>query len=103
MTKEELKEKIDELSRQFDKEKNKIYKQYLEEEYGIKIGDIVTDHIHTIKVESIDYFYDCFLDGPTAKLNGPDYKKDGTISKRQTNTPVYLQNVKVINGKNIQK
>ena len=60
-------------------------------------------HKGTIKVESIDYFYDCFLGGPTAKLKGPDYKKDGTISKRQTNTPVYLQNVKVINGKNIQK
>lgn len=103
MTKEELKKKIDELSRQFEKEKNKIYEQYLDEKYGIKIGDIVTDHAHTIKVESIDYFYDCFLDGPTAKLKGPDYKKDGTISKRQTNTPVYLQNVKVINGKNIQK
>lgn len=103
MTKEELKKKIDELSRQFEKEKNKIYEQYLDEKYGIKIGDIVTDHAHTIKVESIDYFYDCFLGGPTAKLKGPDYKKDGTISKRQTNTPVYLQNVKVINGKNIQK
>ena len=64
------------------------------EKYGIKIGDIVTDHYHTIKVESIDYFYDCFLGGPTAKLKGPDYKKDGTISKRQTNMPVYLQNIK---------
>jgi hypothetical protein len=101
MTKEELKEKINELSRQFEEEKNKIYKQYLEEEYSIKIGDIVTDHVHTIKVESIDYFYDCFLHIPTAKLNGPDYKKDGTISKRQTNMPVYSQNIKAINGKKI--
>lgn len=66
------------FSRQFEKEKNRIYKQYLDEKYGIKIGDIVTDHAHTIKVESIDYFYDSFSYGPTAKFKGPDYKKDGT-------------------------
>ena len=99
MTKEELLEKLDELSKKFDKDKEVILRQYAKENCNIEIGDIVTDHTHTIKVESMEYYYDFGKNIPLMVFYGPDYKKDGTISKRQTNIPVYQSNVEFVNGK----
>ena len=99
MTKEELEKQLIKLAKRFDKDKENLYKQYAEEHCHIKVGDIVTDHMHTIKVEKMTSYYDCLSKEPMMIFRGPDYKKDGTISKKQTNTPVYQLNIKFVNGK----
>jgi len=101
MTKEELEKKLTEAAEKFEKEKEEILKQYAEENCNIKIGDIVTDHFQTIKVEKMAYYYDCMLQMPKMIFYGANYKKDGTISKRQKpyQVPVYQTNVKFVNGK----
>ena len=100
MTKEELENKLAELSRKYEQDKYDTLKSYAEANCDIKVGDIITDHIHTIKVEKIGFHYG--YNDPMMVFEGPDYKKDGTISKRQTNTPVYQSNIKFINGKEYQ-
>lgn len=101
MTKEELKKKLDELSKKFDKDKQALLKQCAEENCDIKIGDIVTDHFQTIKVEKMTYYYDYMRQMPEMIFYGTNYKKDGTIAKRQqpTQVPVYQTNVTFVNGK----
>jgi hypothetical protein len=101
MTKEEVKKKLDELSKKFDKEKQALLKQCAEENCNIKIGDIVTDHFQTIKVEKMTYYYDYVRQMPIMVFHGANYKKDGTIAKRQkpTQVAVYQTNVKFVNGK----
>lgn len=99
MTKEEFNKRLNKLSEQFDKDKESLYMQYAKENCNIEIGDIVTDHTHTIKVESMASYYDFSKNEPLMVFYGPDHKKDGTISKRQTNTPVYQSNVEFVNGK----
>ena len=101
MTKKELWKKLTEAAEKYEKEKQAILKQCAEENCDIKIGDIVTDHFQTIKVEKMACYYDCMRQMPEMVFYGANYKKDGTISKRQqpTQVPVYQTNVKFVNGK----
>lgn len=101
MTKEELKKKLTKAAEKFEEEKQAILKQCAEENCDIKIGDIVTDHFQTIKVEKMTYYYDYVRQMPEMIFYGANCKKDGTISKRQkpTQAPVYQTNVKFVNGK----
>ena len=101
MTKEEFNKRLNKLSEQFDKDKESLYMQYAKENCNIEIGDIVTDHFQTIKVEKMTYYYDCMRQMPVMIFYGTNYKKDGTISKRQqpTQVPVYQTNVTFVNGK----
>ena len=99
MTKEELSKRLEELADQYDKDKENIFIQYAKENCDVKIGDIITDHSHTIKVERMRIYYDFGTKIPMMVFEEPDYKKDGTINKRQTNIPVYQSNIKFVNGK----
>ena len=96
MSKEELKNKLKALADKYENDKINIYQQYASENNDISIGDIVTDNYHTIKVEKMDFHYNG--GEPMMVYHGPDYKKDGTPSKRQTNTPVYQCNIKMVNN-----
>ena len=91
MTKEELEKKLTEAAEKFEEEKQAILKQCAEENCDIKIGDIVTDHFQTIKVEKMTYYYDYVRQMPIMIFHGANYKKDGTISKRQK--PYQVQNI----------
>lgn len=101
MTKEELQKKLTKAAEKFEEERQAILKQCAEENCDIKIGDIVTDHFQTIKVEKMSYYYDCMRQMPEMIFYGDNYKKDGTISKRQqpTQVPVCQTNVTFVNGK----
>lgn len=101
MTKDELQKKLRELSEKYEKEKEILLKQCAEENCDIKIGDIVTDNFQTIKVEKMTHHYDYGRQMPIMIFYGANYKKDGTISKRQqpTQVPVYQTNVTLVNGK----
>lgn len=94
----ELKEKRRELYEKYEKENQELDKQYALENNPVKIGDIVTDHYHTIKVESMMQTTSCEV--PQMKYYGTELKKDGKPKKVQPRTkePVFQRNIKKING-----
>lgn len=66
--------------------------QYAMENNPINIGDIVTDNIGSIKVETIRVCHNTTY--PTCIYNGFVVTKNGSISKRQTKRDVYQVNIK---------
>ena len=53
MTPEEYEKELTELENKFDSEKTALDEKYAAVNNTVKIGDLVTDHIGTIKVEKI--------------------------------------------------
>lgn len=68
-----------------------IQHQYAIENNPINIGDIITDHIGSIKVETIRVCHNTKY--PTCIYNGFVVTKNGSISKRQTKRDVYQINI----------
>lgn len=102
MTLEEYKKQIASEIERHDSIMASIESKYDLENNPVKIGDIVTDHFHTIKVEEISvYKYGYNL--PGCVYSGTKYTAKGVPSKRQQNMPVYQSNIKKINGKDYKK
>ena len=97
MTYEELSNKRIALYREYEKQKEQLETEYAQEHNPVKIGDIVTDHYHTIKVESMAI---CGYPIPFMKYFGPEVTKNGTPWKRQPREqrPVFQEYMKTING-----
>lgn len=97
MTYEELCRKRSELYRECEENSRQLDIKYAQEHNPVKIGDIVTDHFHTIKVESMSV---CTVPIPYMKYIGPTVKSNGIPWKRQPQTPdpVFQINIKTING-----
>jgi hypothetical protein len=99
---EELQIKRHALAREYEGKIEHLNGEYAKEHNPVKIGDIVTDHYHTIRVESmeacVDYNRRPYV--PIIKYIGPEMTKDGKPKKRQPRyfNPVFQQNIKAING-----
>lgn len=94
MTYEEYKEKLNEITLEFNNKVGKLKKEYIMTNTKYNIGDIVEDHIGKIKIEKIKIFYDGFSSELGCVYYGVDLKKDNTPKKYQTHTAVYFSNVK---------
>ena len=98
MTAKELQEKCMALQRECNDKQNELRKQYAIEHNPVKVGDIVTDHYHTIRVEKMRAygFPISFM-----QYRGTELTKQGVPKKRQPvpDKPVFQSNVKSINGK----
>ena len=98
MTTNELQEKMMELQRECNEKQSMLLKQYAIEHNPVKVGDIVTDHYHTIRVENI-----CIYGHPVPFMRylGTELTKQGEPKKRQPvpENPVFQKYVKSINGK----
>ena len=92
---------------EFERRKKELWRMYEEKLYNlacecasennpVEIGDIVTDHFHTIKVECMRAVSDTF---PYMKYFGTELTKKGEPKKRQEQTPVHQINIQFINGK----
>lgn len=102
MTVEEYKKQIAAEIERHDSIMASIESKYALENNPVKIGDIVTDHFHTIKVEKISvYKYGYNL--PECVYSGTQYTAKGEPCKRQRDIPVYQRNIKKINGKEYKK
>lgn len=55
MTKQELDAKIDAITREAEKKKRLVYKQYVAENAKYKVGDVVRDATDTIRVEEVRF------------------------------------------------
>lgn len=100
MTKEELNISISKLVEEFERKRTELICLYPQSNNPIKIGDIIEDHYHIIKVEKMEY---CPSMG-TCKFNilyiGTRLTKKGTPHiKGAYDNAMYLTNVRFINGK----
>ena len=98
MTSKEFKEKFKALQRECNDKQWELCKQYAIEHNPVKVGDIVTDHYHTIRVENISVYGHPI---PYMRYSGIAMTKKGVPAKRQPcpREPVFQIDVKIINGK----
>lgn len=97
MTAKELQEKCIALQRECNDKQMELRKQYAIEHNPVKVGDIVTDHYHTIRVERMSLYGGPI---PYMKYCGTELTKKGVPKKRQpmTDYPIFQRNVQSING-----
>lgn len=95
MDKETLKTKLKELQEQFKIDEKNIIREFAFSNNPYKIGDIVTDHIGSIKIEKIKYSYSANFDElPQCVYYGIELNKNGKPSKKQNHTAVWQCNIK---------
>lgn len=88
---EEYRQLQDEITRKYSKELNDLAVKYAHFNNPYKIGDFVTDHIGTIKIEKIKAPYS--RDNPQCFYYGLCYTKKGKPYKSGEKRDVYLSNV----------
>lgn len=97
MTLAEFEEKRIAIQREHDYKQMELRKQYAIEHNPVKVGDIVTDHYHTIRVEKMSVYGHSV---PLMRYIGTELTKQGKPKKRQpvTYNPVFQHSLKIING-----
>lgn len=97
MTYEELVNQCSALQTECDDKKTALRIQFAKEHNPVKVGDIVTDHYHTIRVEQMSVYGNPF---PYMRYTGIAMTKKGVPAKRQPvpREPVYQNNIEFING-----
>lgn len=75
---EELNNKLTTLKVKFDNDVRFFKREYCDRNNPYKMGDVFTDHIGSIIIESIKYYP---IDKPCCIYYGTELKKDGTPRK----------------------
>ena len=85
------------LQRECNDKQTELRKQYAIEHNHVKVGDIVTDHYHTIRVEKMSIYGHPI---PYMRYQGTELTKQGAPKKRQPvpDNPAFQSNVESING-----
>ena len=102
MTYEELRRKCREIQKECEARQKDLKKQFALEHNPVKIGDVVTDHFHTIRVEDMKCYLMSFdPEIPQMTYYGIELKKNGEPKKIQPRNPypVIQQRMQFINGK----
>lgn len=100
---EDYKNKVRSLKSQHKKELNKLAVRYAYLNSTVKIGDIVTDHIGSIRVQEIKVS-PCgfFNEDPSCVYCGVLYTKAGKPFKSGERRSVYQTHLKSVNGVKIK-
>ena len=100
MTKEELNTSISKLDEEYRQKKTELINSYLQSINPIKIGDVIEDHYHIIKVEKMEYYPSASIKDLNILYVGTRLTKKGTPHiKGAYDNAVYLASVRFINGK----
>ena len=101
MNKKDFLAELNILRQNFRKEKEELYFKYAEENNPYKIGDIVEDHYHSIKIRKIKHrfpdargIFNSESDFPTTTYIGTELTKDLSPKKIQKNIYMCLCNIK---------
>ena len=96
MTKEDYVNELKKLRTQYDEQVKLLGMKYASENNTNRIGDVVTDHIGSIRIESIGYC-DLGANGynrfPSVIYNGVQLKKDGSPKARGNKRTVFQINL----------
>ena len=93
MTQEVYDEKMMQIDRSYKAAKNELYKEFAYANNPYKIGDIVSDHMGSIKIERINVCLS-YLSTPLCVYFGTEYTKKGEPNKRGGKRSVYQINIK---------
>ena len=92
MTQQEYKLELDRIDREYNSRKNNLYTEYALSNNPYKVGDIISDHIGSVKVESVSVYLD--IDRlPMCVYTGTTLRKDLTPSKKNEKRKVYQGNI----------
>lgn len=89
----EYNKRLTDLEREFEVKKNQLAKECAISNNTYKVGDTVTDHIGSIKIESIGFSYGRYGKIPYSVYNGPVLTKKGVPKKTGEYRKVYGCNV----------
>jgi len=92
MNKEEYEELKRDIDRQAEKDKTALLIQFVDLNNPYKIGDVVTDHIGSVRYDELKYTT-TGSGTPTAVYVGIELKKNGTPKKRVVVRAVYGCNI----------
>ena len=92
MNLEKYKESLTALERKHNEEINQLMAEFAKSNSDVQIGDFFTDHIGTIKVESIGVYRD--KSRPTSIYYGPEYTKKLQPKKSGDKRQAYQMNAK---------
>ncbi len=93
MTQEEFKNEEKALSIQYEESRKELFKKFALANNPYKIGDIITDHTGTIRIERIQT-HKGYSDYPSCLYHGTQLnKKDLSVAKRQNHTSIFQQNI----------
>lgn len=94
MTKQQYNDKIKELKASYNISELYIVKEYAYANNPYKIGDVIRDHSHIIKIEKIKFCRASVGEEfPSCVYHGIELKKDLTPKKNQENTVMFQANV----------
>ena len=93
MTLEDYSKQKRDIERQAEKDKTALLIKFVDLNNPYKIGDIVTDHIGSIRYDKLKYTTTSSGNIPTPIYIGIELKKDGTPKKRVVVRNVYGSNV----------
>lgn len=98
MTAKELFENIERLKQECKKQQNELRYEYASEHNPVRIGDVITDYIRTMRVTGMTVFGDLV---PYMGYLGVELTRKGIEKKHQPSNqiPVFQTHVKFINGK----
>ena len=98
MTAKELHDKCMALQQEYDDKKSELREQYAIEHNPVKVGDIVTDHYHTIRVEEMSVYGHPI---PAMRYTGTELTQKGVPKKHQPwkPNPVFQHSIRIINEK----
>ena len=98
MTVNELTEGLISIQREANNKQDELRKQFAKGHNTIKVGDIITDHYHTIKVERMNIYGHPV---PFMRYYGIELTKKGDEKKRQPypQRPMLQTEVRIVNGK----
>jgi hypothetical protein len=82
MTEQEFKDKQHALHKKYMKDKAALETEYALSNNTVKVGDVFTDNLGSIKVEKIKVWPGGFSKLPSCVYEGLVLKKDGTPTKR---------------------
>jgi hypothetical protein len=92
MTKQQYDEQMEQLKNEFNEKKKNVMRYYVAANNPYKIGDIVTDHIGTIKIEKITVGQ-AFSKYPCAVYFGIELKKNLEPKKSGNKRSVWQTNI----------
>lgn len=90
---EEYKDLKQQLRDQCGKAERNLAYEYAQSHNSVKVGDFVTDHIGTIKVELMRLYFEYGSGIPALVYIGAEYTKAGKPFKSESKRSVYQNNL----------
>ena len=103
MTKQEYRKALHEINVKAENERRVLARAFATEHSPVNVGDYISDHCDTIRVESLDvvnvtyeYPFPCLV------YKGKTCKKDGTPRKNPKRCSIYQCNLLRVNGEPVK-